>query len=139
MQSALLDTHTLIWLLNGSDKLGQQARALIEHAAQENVLYVSAISPWEIAMLVSKQRLSLERDVGLWLQDALALPGIKLQALLPEISVASTRLPGQLHPDPADRIIVATARHLNAVLITDDSLLLEYSRAGHVKTFKASA
>lgn len=133
----LLDTHVLVWLLNGSNRLGVEAQRVIQQAAQEDGLYLSAISPWEIAMLVSKGRLVLYRDVGEWVREALALPGIRLEPLSPEVAVASTRLPGEIHSDPADRIIAATARHLGATLITDDGLLLDYGAAGHLRTFKA--
>ncbi len=134
MTAVLLDTHALVWLLQGNERLGAASRTLIRDAAQDDCLCLSAISPWEIAMLVSKARLALDRDVGEWMQAALALPGIRLEPLLPDVAVASTRLPGNIHPDPADRIIVATARHLGAVLMTNDRLLLDYSAAGYVKT-----
>lgn len=137
MSPTLLDTHTLVWLLIGNNRLGSEARDAIQQAANEDSLYLSAISPWEIAMLVSKERLVLDRDVGEWIQGALSLPGIRLEPLSPEVAVASTRLPGEIHSDPADRIIVATARHLGATLITDDGLLLEYGQAGHLKALKA--
>lgn len=90
-------------------------------------------------MLVSKGRLTLDRDVGEWVAAALALPGIRLAPLSPEIAVASTRLPGPIHADPADRILVATARHVDAVLVTEDQRLLDYGAAGHLKTRRAAA
>lgn len=134
----LLDTHVLVWLLSGNSRLGTQARGFIQQAAKDNVLLVSAITPWEIAMLVSKGRLTLDRDVGEWVAFALALPGLRLSPLSPEVAVASTRLPGAIHPDPADRIITATARHVNAVLVTEDQRLLDYGAAGHLRTLKAA-
>ena len=137
LSALLLDTHVFVWLLAGNQRLGPQARQAIEQAAGSDQLYLSAISPWEIAMLVSKGRLILEQDVGEWMEAALALPGIRLVPLLPRISVASTRLPGSLHPDPADRIIAATARHLAATLVTADGLLLNYGAAGHLKVLSA--
>lgn len=88
-------------------------------------------------MLVSKGRLVLDRDVGEWIDAAVSVPGIRLEPISPEIAVASTRLPGNMHPDPADRLITATARHLDAVLVTDDQLLLAYGKTGHLKTLKA--
>lgn len=98
---------------------------------------LSAISPWEVAMLVSKGRLTLDRDIGEWIGAAVSIPGIRLEAISPEIAVASTRLPGNIHSDPADRLIAATTRHLGALLITDDQLLLDYGKAGHLKVLKA--
>ena len=133
----LLDTHALVGLLDGNERLGEKSRALIQQAARADSLYVSAITPWEIAMLVSKGRLTLAQEVGEWLRIAISLPGVRMAPLSVEVSVASTRLPGAFHSDPADRIIVATARQLGATLVTEDKLILDYSKAGHVKTHRA--
>jgi PIN domain nuclease of toxin-antitoxin system len=133
----LLDTHAWVWLLNGDSKLNPKAVKAIEHSLSKEAVLLSAISPWEVAMLVSKGRLTLDRDVGEWVGTAVSIPGIRLEPISPEIAVASTRLPGNIHSDPADRLIAATARHLGAILITDDQLLLDYGTAGHLKTLKA--
>ncbi len=133
----LLDTHAWVWLLNGSERLGPRAQKAIRGSLAEQAVLVSAISPWEVAMLVSKGRLVLDRDVGEWVQAALSLPGIRLEPISPEIAVASTRLPGTIHSDPADRMIAATARHLGSTLITADQLLLDYGKDGHIRTLKA--
>lgn len=137
MSALVLDTHVLVWLLSGNGRLGVLARQAIQEAADGDMLYLSAISPWEIAVLVSKGRLVLEQDIGEWVQAALALPGIRFEPLSAEVAVASTRLPGEIHADPADRIIVATARHLGAALVTADGLLLNYGSAGHLKVLMA--
>ena len=134
---ALLDTHALVWLLDGNERLGEKSRTLIQQSAQADSLYVSAITPWEIAMLVSKGRLTLVQEIGEWLRIATSMPGLRMAPLSIDVSVASTRLPGAFHSDPADRMIVATARHLGAILITEDKLILEYGRAGHVKCHRA--
>jgi PIN domain nuclease of toxin-antitoxin system len=133
----LLDTHAWVWLLTGSERLGPKARRAVQRSLAEGAVLVSAISPWEVAMLVEKGRLVLDRDVGEWVQAALSLPGIRLEPISPEVAVASTRLPGTIHPDPADRIIAATARHLGSTLITADQLLLDYSKDGHIRAIKA--
>ena len=133
----LLDTHAWVWLMNGSGRLGPKARKAIQRSLAEEAVLVSAISPWEVAMLVSKGRLVLDRDVGEWIEAALALPGMRLEPISPDVAVASTRLPGTLHADPADRLIAATARHHGSTLITADQLLLDYSKAGHIKALKA--
>ncbi len=135
MSLVLLDTHAFVWLLNGSERLGRKARKAIQRSLDEAAVLVSAISPWEIAMLVGKGRLVLDRDVGECLDAALALPGVRLEPLSPGIAVASTRLPGSL--DPAERILAATARHLGASLVTEDRLLA-YGAAGHIKTIHAA-
>ena len=134
---ALLDTHALVWLLDGNERLGEKSRTLIQQSAQADSLYVSAITPWEIAMLVSKRRLTLVQEIGEWLRIAISMPGIRMAPLSIDVSVASTRLPGTFHSDPIDRIIVATARHLGAILVTEDKLILEYGKAGHVKSHRA--
>ncbi|MDR2451009.1 MAG: type II toxin-antitoxin system VapC family toxin [Candidatus Accumulibacter sp.] len=132
MSGLLLDTHVLVWLLEGNERLGQEARAAIQAAAETGTLHVSAITPWEIAMLVGKARLRFCCDVGEWMERALKLPGITLAPLSPAIAVASTRLPGEIHEDFADQIIVATARHLGAKLVTADALLLAYAKTGYL-------
>lgn len=138
MSAVLLDTHALVWLVAGDGRLRLAARRCIEAAAQEQQLWVSAITPWEIGMLVAKGRLVLDRDVMDWLQAALALPGIRVAPLEPAVAVAGTRLPGELHGDPADRLIVATARHLGATLITADAALLAYGGLGQLSVLAAS-
>lgn len=137
MNLVLLDTHAWVWLMSGSDRLGPKARKAVQRSIADGAVLVSAISPWEVAMLVCKGRLVLDRDVGEWVNAAISQPGIRLEVLSPEIAVASTRLPGNLHGDPADRIIAATARHGEAILLTDDQLLLDYGKAGHLKTLRA--
>jgi PIN domain nuclease of toxin-antitoxin system len=127
----LLDTHVLVWLMFGDPKLGKRARQAIHRAFRENRATISAITPWEIGVLVNKKRIDLYRDVLDWIRDALAVPGVTLAPLEPEIAVASTRLPFEMHADPADRILVATARHLRATLVTADGALLGLASQGH--------
>jgi PIN domain nuclease of toxin-antitoxin system len=133
----LLDTHILVWLLEDSERIGEPVHAQIQNAADEDCLFISAITPWEISMLVVKGRLRLGQDVAEWLGAALRLPGIRLEPLSPAIAVASTRLPWEVHPDPADRILLATARHLDATLITADQQILDYGAQGFVKCVAA--
>jgi PIN domain nuclease of toxin-antitoxin system len=134
----LLDTHVLIWLLRDANRIREEVYTRIQEAANENLLLVSAITPWEIALLVAKKKISFEIDVQEWIDAALRLPGIRLQPLLPEIAVASTRLPWEMHPNPADRILVATARHLGAALVTADTQLLGYAAEGNFRCLPAS-
>jgi PIN domain nuclease of toxin-antitoxin system len=135
----LVDTHTLIWMVEEAPRLGVQAAEALNRAGWENRIAVSAITPWEIAVLVSKGRLQLGADVMQWIREALAKPGVQLVPLEPEIAVASTRLPFEMHIDPADRILVATARHLGATLVTADRALLELAGKGHFKVLDAEA
>jgi PIN domain nuclease of toxin-antitoxin system len=134
----LLDTHVIIWHLDGNQKIGRRARAAIDAAALGRGVLVSAITPWEIGMLVSKGRLQLQGDVMEWIRTALEKRGVLLVPLDPEIAVASTRLPFEMHPDPADRILVATARHLGATLVTADRELLELARRKHFAAMNAA-
>jgi PIN domain nuclease of toxin-antitoxin system len=136
--AVVLDTHALVWLLQGNPRLGPKSRAQIEVAASTDGALVAAISVWEIAMLVAKGRLALDREVGAWIEAALSLPGLRLAPLDPGIAVDATRLPGDIQSDPADRMIVATARQHTATLITDDQLVLQYGADGHVKAQRAA-
>jgi PIN domain nuclease of toxin-antitoxin system len=137
-ESLLLDTHVLVWLMFGDVKLGQRVTASIREAARDNRLLLSAITPWEIALLASKKRINLYRDLMEWIREALAMPGLKLVPLEPEIAVASTCLPFEMHADPADRILVATARHLGVTLVTADQSLLALAKMGHFRALDAA-
>jgi len=108
--------------------------ALIEQAAGRSELAISAISVWEVAMLETKARISLSRAIDEWVKAALTAPGIRLVDLSPEIALESTRLPGNPHADPADRIIIATTRVLGSTLVTCDDRILAYGKTGHVRT-----
>ena len=119
----VLDTATWIWRASDPTRLTTSARRALDEA--ERAL-VSAISVWEVAMLVAKRRIQLDRPVEQWVAIALALPGIQLAALEPAIAVRSTKLPGEFHPDPADRIIVATALENAVAIITPDERIRSY-------------
>ncbi|MGA3371340.1 MAG: type II toxin-antitoxin system VapC family toxin [Terracidiphilus sp.] len=135
----LVDTHTLIWMVEEAPRLGVRTAEALNRAGWENRIAVSAITPWEIGLLVSKGRLQLGSDVMQWIRSALAKPGVRLAPLEPEIAVASTRLPFEMHADPADRILVATARHLGATLVTADGALLDLAKNGHFRALDAAA
>ena len=105
---------------------------LIASAQAEHNLFASAISVLEIALLESRERVQLSLNIDTWLKESFADDGIQLLPLSPEIAVASTRLPGTIHGDPADRILIATARIHNLTLLTRDKQLLAYGRKGHV-------
>ena len=121
----LLDTHALIWLDQGSSKLGQIARRNADEALQERRLFVSAISFWEVAMLGQKDRVTLGRKLDYWRQSLVDL-GLQEIAVDGSIGLAAGSLE-DLHGDPADRIIVATALHGGASLITADERILSWS------------
>jgi len=120
----VLDTHIWIWWINGGHQLPTDYTAMIQTEVS-NGLGVSAISCWEVAKLVELGRLQLALPVEQWLVLALQ-PPVQLLPLTPEIAVGSSQLPGSFHRDPADQIIVATARHYNCSLVTLDRLIRAY-------------
>ena len=133
----VLDTHVLVWVMDDDAKLGPEVRRTIVEASRGNEVGVSAITPWEIALLVEKGRLRLAREIAEWLDAALAAPGVRLLPIEPRIALDSVRLPGAFHADPADRLIVATARHWSATLITADGAIIHYAKAGHADVMDA--
>jgi PIN domain nuclease of toxin-antitoxin system len=114
-------------------KLSPSTLQKIRTAAGKGQIYISAISVWEVATLEARGRLTLSMNCRTWVDRALAAPGVQFAELTPDIAVDSTRLPGNLHGDPADRILVATARSLNSTLVTRDELILTYAKKGHVR------
>ena len=133
----LLDTHVWVWLVGGSEKLSRPATGAIRSASKEGGVLVSAISVWEVAMLEKKGRLKFDRDCLEWVRAALAVPGITLAPLSPEIAVESTRLPGDFGGDPADRVLAATARRLGARMITRDRQILRYAESESLSVIRA--
>jgi PIN domain nuclease of toxin-antitoxin system len=131
MQPLLLDTHAAIWLVRGELKPAASAR-LDEAARAGTSTLVSPITAWEVGLLVSLNRVSLGATPQGWFALVLRLPGMRLADLSPEILIAASFLPGKPPRDPADRILLATARDLGATLITRDRELLAYGADGHV-------
>ena len=121
----VLDTHIWIWWVNDSPQLTEQYKQWIQDY-QPQGLGISIISCWEVAKLVEKKRLVLSLPVDEWLKTALAYPGVQLLGLTVPIVVQSTQLPG-FHNDPADQIIVATAKVYDCFLLTADSKILNYA------------
>ena len=128
MSAVLLDTHTWVWLVNGDKSLTPVARKAIDKAVQSGGVYLAAVSLWEVAMLEAKQRLVLALPCLEWLQQAVAAASAELIFLTPEVASESCQLPGKFHGDPADRMIVASARIKNLTLITRDTHILNYGR-----------
>lgn len=122
----LLDTHVWIWWHANPGKLSRKVRALIAHPENYEELLLSAISPWELCKLVEKGRLELSIDTGDWVTMALQMPRLRLVPLSPHIAHLSTTLPQPFHDDPADQMIVATARSSGAVVVTADERIRRY-------------
>ena len=124
----LLDTHVLIWLTEGSERLGTKTLVQIDQALADSQLAVSAISFWEIAMLIEKGRLEFNLELGIWRQGLLQ-DGLQEIPMTGSIAIRAGQLP-EVHGDPADRIIVSTAIEGNTVLVTADKKILEW---GHLQ------
>jgi PIN domain nuclease of toxin-antitoxin system len=120
----VLDTHAWLWWLAEPARLSRAARRAIDEA---ETIGVSAISAWELAMLVRRRRISLDRDVGAWVRQALAPARVRQQPLTADVAVAAGLLDGDGFPgDPADRFIYATAQALRAPLVTRDEAIRRY-------------
>lgn len=128
---ALLDTHVLIWWLDDRHRLSAAQRAVVNAANGDSPLLVSDISLWEVAMLHSLRRIRLAIPLREWLEKAAAPPLVKRHGISPAIAAELAALPDSFHRDPADRILVATARVLGATLLTQDQRIVD---AGLVDT-----
>ncbi len=129
MNDLLLDTCAMLWLAQGVE-LKADARAAIV----DGHLHICPITAWEIANLVRKNRIALAMPVAIWFRQTIE----KMEAALPELTIdiltGSCFLPGVPPNDPADRIIIATAREEGLAIVTRDDAILAYSQAGHVRT-----
>lgn len=136
MSQLLLDTCVVLWLGNG-DKIAPAAmEKLNQNHAENTPVYVSPFSAWEIGNLVSLNRLRLSQPPDKWFDNFRAYGNVELAALTPDMLVASSFLPDIQHKDPADRIIIATARAHGLTIITRDQKILDYAEQGHVNALK---
>jgi PIN domain nuclease of toxin-antitoxin system len=127
----VLDTHAWIWWVSNPAFLSEKAKQVIDEAVTNRNVLISTISTWEVAMLVSRGRLKLTIRPDDWVAASEALPFFDFVPVSNSIALKSVQLPGVLHNDPADRIIIATAISLGAVLVTKDEKIRNYE---HVKT-----
>jgi PIN domain nuclease of toxin-antitoxin system len=135
----ILDTHLWIWAVEGlRDEISTAAIREIEDGSRRGEIRVSAISVWEVAMLEAQGRIGLSRPVEEWVGAALRAPGVRLLELSPRIAIDSTRLPGRPPADPADRMLIASARVMGGRLATRDRGILEYAAAGHLAVVNAA-
>ncbi len=134
--AVLLDTCAVIWLANG-EPIADAAIAAIVAAGLGGGIYVSVASAWEIGML-SKPKpgrdgvLHFLPDAKTWFAKFVAGPGIKLASITPDIAIDASFLPGDMHGDPGDRLLVATARHLGMPIVTRDQKILRYAEDRYV-------
>jgi PIN domain nuclease of toxin-antitoxin system len=134
----LLDTHCWIWAQLGMVTMfSRSALGAIGEAESHGNLRISPISIWELAMLEKRGRIGLPISVRIWVEQALSKPGIAVSPLTTEIMIETVHLPGELHNDPADRMLVATARISGATLLTKDERLIRYARQRHVRAIEA--
>lgn len=126
----LLDTHILVWWISNPEKLSEKAKKSIEKEQKSGTILISAISVWEIYLLVKKGRLRFTVDTQIWFDTIEHLPFVRFIPIDNQIAAKSVTLQGEFHADPADRMIVATAREKGASLITADERILKYQ---HVK------
>ncbi len=134
----LLDTHVWLWTVQGArERMSEPAVQSVEEASRRGAILISAISVWEVAMLEARGRIRLSRSVSEWTAAALRGPGVRLLELTPEIAIHSTRLPGDVHGDAANRILIASARVAGATLVTADESILSYAQQGHLLVLDA--
>ena len=122
----LLDTHAWIWWNTQPQKLSRKVRTLLEDPTRYEEVLLSAISTWEFCKLLEKKRMGISCDPEEWISVALTMPSLRLVPLTPALSYRSTVLPQPFHDDPADQIIMATAREENATILTKDALIRGY-------------
>lgn len=128
--TALLDTHVLIWWLQGDGPLSPMQRRVLSAADGDSPLRVSDISLWEVATLHGLNRIRLTLPLRDWLEKATAPPLVRRHGISPAIAAETAALPDSFHRDPADRILVATARILGATLLTQDRHIVESGLVG---------
>ena len=127
----VLDTHAWIWFASNPEILSRKAKKAVDLAVRKKSVLVSSISVWEVALLVKKKRLELSMDVADWIAKSENLPFIQFIPVSNSIALKSVNLPPPLHPDPADRIIIATALSAGAPIVTKDKNISDYA---HVRT-----
>jgi PIN domain nuclease of toxin-antitoxin system len=122
----MLDTHTWIWWHMNPQKLSQKVKRIVGNINRYDEILLSAISPWEFSKLLEKKKIGISCDPEDWINSALDMPKFRLIPLSPVLAYRSTVLPQPFHSDPADQIIVATAREENATILTKDERILTY-------------
>jgi PIN domain nuclease of toxin-antitoxin system len=129
----LLDTCAAIWTADNAKLSDEAVRALDEADDEGRPVFVSPITAWEIALLVARGRIALPVSPDAWFDRLMQAPLLRLAELPPAVFIASAFLPGAPPRDPADRIVAATARAFDLIVVTRDRALLDYSAAGHLR------
>jgi PIN domain nuclease of toxin-antitoxin system len=136
-RALLLDTHAAIWLVEG--QLDDETVDRIIFAGLADGVFVSPVSAWEIGLLArsrpgGRPAVQFRPDPAGWFSALMAKPIVQPAPLTATIAIAASFLPAPFHSDPADRLLVATAREMNVALMTRDAQILAYGEAGNVKT-----
>lgn len=135
MNNIILDTHILLWLLLNPTKLSKEIIDIITEAQNNDKLFVSSITLWEISMLINKKRIYVFEPVISFLNSIGNIDGLTIMQINASIGADSGSLVN-FHGDPADRLIVATTRELAGSLITKDQKILEWVEQGFIRTIK---
>jgi PIN domain nuclease of toxin-antitoxin system len=130
-QVIALDTHALVWWVANPSMLSKKAKTAIHKELEGGQILVSAISAWEVSALVARRRLIFSMDPTRWFDTLAQIEAVRMVPVDVEIGIRSVELPGEFHKDPADRMIVATARKYAVPLVTKDEKIRAYP---HVKT-----
>jgi PIN domain nuclease of toxin-antitoxin system len=129
MPGALLDTHILLWWRADPKKLSKpQAKLLGELESRGEPASISAITLWELAKMVELGRLEIDQTLDLWLEEIENHPLLSVVPITAQIAAESVGLGAGFHKDPADQIIVATARCLNLRLLTADERIRDWGK-----------
>lgn len=133
-EGVLLDTHALIWIVLGTS-IHEDAAAAIVAASANGGVHISAATAWELGIILQKRSLNvlIAGDVRGWLSKAVKATRARLLSLDFDLMVDVGELPDLAHRDPADRMLIATARSHDLILITRDRAILDYAAAGHVR------
>ncbi len=131
----LLDTHAALWLDSGAP-MKSRSLASIREASASGGVHISPVSAWEIGLLFRKKRIELRSSPTSWFEDFLALPGVTLAPLDPRAAIDAAMLPDSFHADPADRFLVATARHFDLTFVTRDRRILDFAGTGALRAIE---
>jgi PIN domain nuclease of toxin-antitoxin system len=126
----VLDTHVWVWSVDGDTRrIGRRSRQMLQRAESRAAIRVSPMTIFELAALHSLGRVRLARSIDQWVRDALDTAGVRLAELTPAIALDAGAIPRSALADPLDRLLVATARYLDAVFLTSDRRILDYAAA----------
>ena len=127
-EGVLLDTHIVLWMDNGDERLRPSTQDLIQAFARDAAILISSVSAWEIAQLADLNRIELDVPPWDWIERFASVPGIRWVPLSPSAASRAYRLNGLAHRDPADRLLIATAIEMECPLVTYDRLILNFAR-----------